>query len=172
MGWNPRDICCRTRDFRSRDGACRGLARRRQAPPLALTPGADRGPGLPALASSRTSSHATCPIARRFSCRLRSNVPSAWRGVGLLGHPSLAVWHFTLRFVLPGSWVGHPSATAAERRGWAMQSPSGPKGIQLVDLVSRPPVGPNIRVEHRHSGCGNYFDCLRACCAREGWRHL
>ena len=55
------------------------------------------------------------------------NVPSAWRGVGLLGHPSLAVWHFTLRFVLPGSWVGHPSATAAERRGWAMQSPSGPK---------------------------------------------
>ena len=117
--WNPRDICCRTRDFRSRDGACRGLARRRQAPPLALTPGADRGPGLPALASSRTSSHATCPIASRFSCRLRSNVPSAWRGVGLLGHLSLAVWHFTLRFVLPGSWVGHPSATAAERRGWA-----------------------------------------------------
>ena len=31
------------------------------------------------------------------------------------------------RFVLPGSWVGHPSATAAERRGWVMQSPSGPK---------------------------------------------
>ena len=127
MGWNPRDICCRTRDFRSRDGVCRGLARRRQAPPLALTPGADRAPGLPALASSRTSSHATCPIASRFSCRLRSNVPSAWRGVGLLGHLSLAVWHFTLRFVLPWSWVGHPSATAAERRGWAMQSPSGPK---------------------------------------------
>ena len=127
MGWNPRAICCRTRDFRSRDGACRGLARCRQAPPLALTPGPDHGPGLPALAPSRTSSHATCPIARRFSCRLRSNVPSAWRGVGLLGHPSLAVWHFTLRFVLPGSWVGHPSATAAERRGWAMQSPSGPK---------------------------------------------
>ena len=25
------------------------------------------------------------------------------------------------------SWVGHPRATAAERRGWAMQSPSGPK---------------------------------------------
>ena len=47
--------------------------------------------------------------------RLRSNVPSAWRGVGLLGHLSLSVWHFTLRFVLPGSWVGHPSATAAER---------------------------------------------------------
>ena len=40
---------------------------------------------------------------------------------------SLGVWHFTLRFVLPGSWVGHPSATAAERRGWAMQSPLGPK---------------------------------------------
>ena len=127
MGWNPRAICCRTRDFRSRDGACRGLARRRQASPLAPTPGAHRTPGLPALSSSRTSSHATCPIARRFPCRLRSNVPSAWRGVGLLGHLSLAVWHFTLRFVLPGSWVGHPSATAAERRGWAMQSPSGPK---------------------------------------------
>ena len=129
MGWTPRAICCRTRDFRSRDGACRGLARVRQAPPLAPTPGADRGPGLPALAPSPTSSHAecTCPIARHFPCRLRSNVPSAWRGVGLLGHLSLVVWHFTLRFVLPGSWVGHPSATAAERRGWVKQSPSGPK---------------------------------------------
>ena len=43
--WSPRGICGRTRDFRSRDGACRGLARRRQASPLALTPGADRCPG-------------------------------------------------------------------------------------------------------------------------------
>ena len=125
--WSPRGICGRTRDFRSRDGACRGLARRRQAPPLAPTPGAHRAPGLPALSSSCTSSHATCPIARRFPCRLRSNVPSAWRGVGLLGHLSLGVWHFTLRFVLPGSWVGYPRATAAERQGWDMQSPFGPK---------------------------------------------
>ena len=82
--WNPRVTCCRTGDFRSRDGACRGLARRRQAPPLALTPGADRGPGLPALASSRTSSHATCPIASGFSCRLRSNrpLPEPFRVIG------------------------------------------------------------------------------------------
>ena len=127
--WSPRGICGRTRDFRSRDGACRGLARRRQAPPLALTPGADHGPGLPALASSRTPSHVTCRIRSRavFPADSVDFVPSAWRSVGLLGHPSLAVQPFTPRFVLPGSWVGYPSATAAKRQGWAMQSPSGPK---------------------------------------------
>ena len=29
------------------------------------------------------------PFARRFPCRLRSNDPSAWRGVGLLGHEQI-----------------------------------------------------------------------------------
>ena len=57
--WNPRVICCHTRDLRSRDGAWRGLVRPRRAPPLAPTPGAHRTPGLPALSPSRTSSHAT-----------------------------------------------------------------------------------------------------------------
>ena len=43
---------------------------------------------------------------------------------------------------------------------------------QLVDLVSRPPVGPNLRFKHRHSGCCYYIDSLRACATREDWRHL
>ena len=134
--WSPRGICGRTRDFRSRDGACRGLARRRQASPLALTPGAHRAPGLPALASSRTSSHATflaCHESDRAPFSLQTPVERSERLAGCWAvraraNPlSLGVWHFTLRFVLPGSWVGYPSATAAERQGWAMQSPSGPK---------------------------------------------
>ena len=40
-------------------------------------------------------------------------------------HPlSLGVWHFTLRFVLPRSWVGYPSPRP---KGCGMQSPFGPK---------------------------------------------
>jgi hypothetical protein len=57
--FSPNTVCGRTRDFRSRDGACRGLARPRQAPPLAPTPEAHRTPGLPALSPPRTSPHAT-----------------------------------------------------------------------------------------------------------------
>ena len=37
---------------------------------------------------------------------------------------SLGVWHFTLRFVLPRSWVGYPRRRP---KGCGMQSPSGPK---------------------------------------------
>ena len=37
---------------------------------------------------------------------------------------SLGVWPFTLRFVLPRSWVGYPSRRP---KGCGMQSPSGPK---------------------------------------------
>ena len=87
--WNLRIICCRTRDFRSRYGACRGLPRHWQAPPLAHTPGAHRTPGLPALSPSRTSSHATFSFARRVPCRLRSRDPSACRGVGLFRHEQI-----------------------------------------------------------------------------------
>ena len=36
----------------------------------------------------------------------------------------IGVWHFTLRFVLPRSWVGYPSRRP---KGCGMQSPSGPK---------------------------------------------
>ena len=79
--WNPRVICCRTRDFRPRDGACRGFARPRRMPPLAPTPGAHRTPGLPALSSSRTSSHATLYLRAIFpadSCRA-SFTTKFWR---------------------------------------------------------------------------------------------
>ena len=37
---------------------------------------------------------------------------------------SLGVWPFTLRFVLPRSWVGYPGRRP---QGCGMQSPSGPK---------------------------------------------
>ena len=37
---------------------------------------------------------------------------------------SLGVWPFTLRFVLPRSWVGYPSRRP---KSCGMQSPSGPK---------------------------------------------
>ena len=54
----------------------------------------------------------------------------------------------------PGSWVGHPSATAAERRGWVMQSPSGPKVYPKVHgalPVSRPR-GPAAAPNHHGLG--------------------
>ena len=38
---------------------------------------------------------------------------------------------------MPGSWVGHPSAAAAERRGWVKQSPSGPKVYPKSSLLRR-----------------------------------
>ena len=47
---------------------------------------------------------------------------------------SLGVRHFTLRFVLPRSWVGYPSRSP---KGFGMQSPLGPK------------VYPKVRVEWR-----------------------
>ena len=52
--------------------------------------------------------------------------PSAWRwAVRARANPlSLGVWHFTLRFVLPRSWVGYPSRRP---KGCGMQSPLGPK---------------------------------------------
>ena len=131
MGWNPRVICCRTRDFRSRDGACRGLARPRRMPPLAPTPGAHRSPGLPALSSSRTSSHATLfrsravfPADSAGSSDPTRRVAGCWAVRARANPLSLGVWHFTLRFVLPRSWVGYPRRRP---KGCGMQLPSGPK---------------------------------------------
>ena len=152
MGWNPRDICCRTRDFRSRDGACRGLARRRQAPPLAPTPGADRGPGLPALASSRTSSHATFSVRAPFSLQTpveRSERMAECWAVRARAHPlSLGVWHFTLRFVLPRSWVGYPSPRP---KGCGMQSLFGPKVYPKSIGAKMGFAAPSINKAHRQS---------------------
>ena len=79
--------------------------------------------------------------------RWMSNVPSAWRGVGLLGHLSLAVWHFTLRFVLPGSWVGHPSPQRPKGKAVACSHPLDPKSTQSsLPPSSRLPL-PRIRSE-------------------------
>jgi len=89
MGWNPRDMCSRTRDFRPRDRLCRGLARHRQALPLAPTPGAHRTRAARTLSLTHLLACHGIPFARCFPCRLRSNDPSAWQGVGLLGHEQI-----------------------------------------------------------------------------------
>ena len=52
-----------------------------------------RGPPYPRAARTLFLTHLLAchviPFARRFPCRLRSNDPSAWRGVGLLGHEQI-----------------------------------------------------------------------------------
>ena len=93
-----------------------------------------RGPPYPRAARTLFLTHLlACHVPDRAPFSLQTPVERSERLAGgwavrARAHPlSLEVWHFTLRFVLPWSWVGHPSATAAERRGWVMQSPSGPK---------------------------------------------
>ena len=148
--WSPRGVCGRTRDFRSRDGACRGLARRRQAPPLAPTPGAHHAPGLPALSSSRTSSHATflaCHESDRAPFSLQTPVERSERLAGCWAvraraNPlSLGVWHFTLRFVLPGSRVGYPRPQQPKGEAGPCSHPLDPKSTQrsILDLDLRLP---------------------------------
>ena len=93
-----------------------------------------RGPPCPRAARTLFLTHLlACHVSVRAPFSLQTPVERSERLAGCWAvraraHPlSLGVWHFTLRFVLPRSWVGYPSATAAERQGWAMQSPSGPK---------------------------------------------
>ena len=52
---------------------------------------------------------------------------------------SLGVWYFTLRFILPRSWVGYPSRRPT---GCGMQSPSGPKVYPSVPAGSCPLLWP------------------------------
>jgi hypothetical protein len=121
MGWNPHVICGRTRDILSRDGAWRGLARPRRAPPLAPTPGAHRTTGLLALSSPRTSGMLRYFVRALFPRVDRSERASGSWAVRARANPlSLGVWHFTLRFIFPG--VG-----CRRLKGCGMQSPSGPK---------------------------------------------
>ena len=126
--WSPRVICGRTRDLRSRDGACRGLARRRQASPLAPTPGAHRTPGLPALPSSRTSSHATLfrsravfPADSGRTIRARGGVLGC-EGTSESAFSRGLALHPEVRFAW--SWVDYPSQRP---KGCGLQSPLGPK---------------------------------------------
>ena len=46
---------------------------------------------------------------------------------------SLGVWHFTLRFVLPRSWVGYPSP---RQQGCGMQLSLGPKVYPVTTVFS------------------------------------
>ena len=115
------------------------ISRRRVPGPRAVSASAavsthSRARPWPRAARTRSLTHLlACHVSDRAPFSLQTPVERSERVAGCWAvraraHPlSLGVWHFTLRFVLPGSWVGHPSATAAERRGWAMQSPSGPK---------------------------------------------
>ena len=77
----------------------------------------------------RTTHLLACPVSVRAPFSLQTPVERSERVAGCWAvraraHPlSLGVWHFTLRFVLPGSWVGNPALPP----GCDMQSPSGPK---------------------------------------------
>ena len=65
----------------------------RAAPASAAVSTHSRGPPYPRAARTLFLTHLLAchviPFARRFPCRLRSNDPSAWRGVGLLGHEQI-----------------------------------------------------------------------------------
>ena len=115
------------------------ISRRRVPGPRAASASAavsthSRGRPWPRAARTRFLTHLlACHVPDREPFFLQTPVERSKRLAGgwavrARAHTlSLGVWHFTLRFVMPWSWVGHPSATAAERRGWVMQSPSGPK---------------------------------------------
>ena len=116
--------------------ACRGLARRRQAPPLAPTPGAHRAPGLPALSSSRTSSHARFSVRAPFSLQTpverSERVAGCWAVRARANLLSLGVWHFTLRFVLPWSRVGYPGPQRPKGEAGECSHHLDPKSTQML----------------------------------------
>ena len=90
-----------------------------------------RGRPWPRAARTRSLTHfLACHVPDRAPFSLQTPVERSERLAGgwavrARANPlSLGVWHFTLRFVLPRSWVGHPSRRP---QGCGMQSPSGPK---------------------------------------------
>jgi hypothetical protein len=133
MEWNPRVICCRTRDLRSRDGAG----------PRAASPSADvsthsRGPpypGLPAFSPSRTSSHDTLffrsPYTLQTPVERSERLVGRWAVRAQANPRSLGVWRFTLRFALPG--LGLATPVHLERREvtyWTQSLPT-----LLIEIV-------------------------------------
>ena len=64
---------------------------------------------MQAYAPRTASSRRDAPCENPPVMRLRTHTSPFRPLIGLI----------QLRFVMPWSWVGHPSATAAERRGWA-----------------------------------------------------
>jgi hypothetical protein len=170
MEWNPRVLCCRTRDLRSRDCAWRGLAASASA---AVSPHsqAHRTPGLPALSPSRPPRMPHYLSSRRFPCRLRSSVA----GVGLLGHkqirfPLCLALHPEVRFAW--SWVGYPRL-----KGCGMQSPVGPKdwakvypkvsglvvglGQAVEGLGQGSPTSAQARSPAPVASCGSFLKTMR-----------
>ena len=125
------------------------ISRRRVAEPRAASPSAavsthSQGPPYPraarTLSPSRTSSHATLFIRSPFSPpRLtpveRSERVAGWWAVRARANPlSLGVWHFTVRFVLPGVGL----ATRAEsRKAVVCSHPLDPKSTLCTMLECR-----------------------------------
>jgi hypothetical protein len=131
--WSPRFICGRTRDFQSRDGACRGLARPRRVPPLALTPGPTVSPGcphsLPHAPPRMPRYFVRAPFSLHTPVDRSKRVTGCWAVRARANPLSLGVWHFTQRFVLPRRWVGYP-----RQRPKGMQSHLGPKVYPCMGL--------------------------------------
>jgi len=86
---------------------------------------AQRTLGLPALSPSRTSSHATLFLRSPFSMQTpverSERLVGCWTFRARVNPLFLGVWHFTLRFALPGVGLATPGRKAV------MQSPTGPK---------------------------------------------
>ena len=66
---------------------------------------------------------------------------------------SLGVWHFTLRFVLPRSWVGYP---CQRPKGCGMQSPLGPKVYPKPTSI---PLGWGLRMPRYPRGGSPALPC-------------
>ena len=64
------------------------------------------------------------PFSLQTPVERSERVAGCWAVRARANPLSLGVWHFTLRFVLPRSWVGYPRRRP---KGCGMQSPSGPK---------------------------------------------
>ena len=96
------------------------ISRRRVPGPRAVSASAavsthSRARPWPRAARTRSLTHLlACHVSDRAPFSLQTPVERSERLAGCWAvraraHPlSLGAWHFTLRFVLPGSWVGYP----------------------------------------------------------------
>ena len=118
------------------------ISRRRVPGPRAASASAavsthSRGRPWPRAARTRSLTHLlACHVSDRAPFSLQTPVERSERLAGCWAvraraHPlSLAVWHFTLRFVLPGSWVGHPSPQRPKGKAVACSHHLDPKSTQ------------------------------------------
>ena len=139
------------------------ISRRRVPGPRAASASAavsthSRGRPCPRAARTRLLTHLlACPVPDRVPFFLQTLVNRSER---------LAIG-WAVRAPFPSGPALHPEVRYAFESGWLpfMQSPFGPK-------VYPKSIAHKRTNKHRHSGCGYYIDCLRACCTREGWQYL